>query len=1012
MGKLPFELEQQGSQGVIKTDDACEHIRFSNRETAIAQATGKTNARTGSPEVWDLIQKNCTTEVLTSPIADDKFKAAPQETDPGPGGDTAANQGQITPPPVNTVKQDEQKDNPPITEEPKRPPNGDKHPTHSAEKPDKQTNAGEPVDIFNGTYYLQETDLVIPNSILPLAFVRFYRSGATSFGPFGWNWDHNFNLFLRELSNGDIAIWRNLHEEIFSFDGAGYEPQRGVFEMLERVPALAQVYEIKAEGGLIMHFERPAGWIDGERIPLLLIRDRHGNQLQFSYGADDKLAEVRDDDDRYFRFNYDQCGLLVEVSDHSGRKFNYEHDEETMQLVRVTTPAITDQPGGIDRIYHYEQPWALPELRHNILRVEDSQGNVYIENTYEQDPSAWSFARLTEQLYGGFLYQFQYTQLQWVPANPLYINIPAVRAEVMNPDFGLETYTFNYRGDLLDRRYRLSKDKSFRVTVWQYEFDAQGNLSKTTRPDGSEEINVYDFANPDPRMRGKLLRREITAASGFPAASRIIWRGKYEPVYQLITEEKDETGATTTYKYDSNLTPAALTNTGKLMEVIQPDATLPDGTIQKAKTTREYNAKGQLTAEILPDSTRNEIKYGTAGNEKSRLIKQIADTGNLNVEQKIKYDTFGFNSEQTDRNGNITKQMYNALGLLEKLTFPPVNGVSSENIFHYDSDRKLISSERPRGNYTDPVITGNHLIDLFERDVLGYPVKFTLSSNSAEPRVLEVCNNYRGFPVQTINPDSSLVKKVYDERGLLLSTEMKGNDGKTISTKYVYDRTGKQTQETDIYGQTTKYEYDGFSRIANIILPNGSRIKYKWLANDLMESEETIGDDGTGAVRQLAFRSYTYDEKNRKITETVKSFTGNPAISANIKTTFFYDTRDRITKIRTHRGAVHTLQYDALDRIVKEVDALGNEERHTFDANGNLIQSDSHHIEPDTTVSVITKRFEYDTRDRRTAVIEPDGARVKYEYDDRNLLVKQTDQSGIVRETTYDSYHVKASEKL
>ena len=553
MGKLPYTITQTGNDNnrTITTDDACEHIKFSNNEAAIAAASGQPHRRTGNDEVWDLIQANCTTEILSSPADKNQFTANPQDTQPEIDGDTVQAQGAVSPPPTNNIPSTNKQGNdgnitdPSPTEEPTLPPVGDPHPSHSGEQPQKQTNAGDPVDIFAGAFYMQETDLDIPNTILPLSFTRFYRSGAASFGPFGWNWDHNFNLFIRELNTGDIALWRNLHEEIFRFDGANFEPQRGVFEKLERIPAFAQVYEITGEGGVIMRFERPPGWIHGERIPIVWIKDRHRNKLQFSYGSDDKLVEVRDDDDRLFKFDYDQCGLLVAVSDHSGRKFQYEHDEQTMQLICVKSPAISDHPHGITRIYHYEQPWALPELRHNILRVEDDQGKVYLENKYEQDPGSWSYARVTEQLYGGFLYQFRYTQLQWVPANPVYINIPALRVEVMNPDFGLETYTFNYRGDLLDRRYRLSKDKSYRVVVWQYEFDAQGNLAKTTRPDGSEEINVFDFANPDARMRGKLLRKEITSASGFPSPSRIIWRGLYEPVYQLLIEEKNETGAAT-----------------------------------------------------------------------------------------------------------------------------------------------------------------------------------------------------------------------------------------------------------------------------------------------------------------------------------------------------------------------------------------------------------------------------------------------------------------------------------
>jgi len=989
--------------------DACQ---FLNAVDAAIAA----NPNEGGVRGLDLgsIQTECNTAPSVNIAPTSAPNLPPNEANPAlNGGDSASSQAAPEPPVAGTISGTPNVDTTstdPPTEEPTRPQIGNPDSANGGEQPHQQTNAGDPVDIFNGTFYLQETDLEIPNTIFPLAFTRFYRSGAASFGPFGWNWDHNFNLFLRELNTGDIALWRNLHEEIFKFDGVNFEPQRGVFEKLERIPALAQVYEVGGEGGTIMRFERPLGWIDGERIPLIWIKDRHGNQLRFSYGAEDKLAEVRDDDERYFRFDYDQCGLLVAVSDHAGRKFQYGHDEETMQLVCVKSPAISDHPNGITRIYHYEQPWALPELRHNILRVEDAQGNVYLENTYEQDPASWSYARVTEQLYGGFLYQFRYTQLQWVPANPVYINIPALRVEVMNPEFGLETYTFNYRGDLLDRRYRLSKDNSYRVVVWQYEFDEQGNLAKTTQPDGSEEINIFDFANPDPRMRGKLLRKELTSASGFPSPSRIVWRGKYEPSYQLLIEEKNETGAATTYKYDFNISPAALTNTGKLIELVQPDATLPDGTVQTAKATFEYNGKGQPTASISPDGVKNELKYGAAGNEKSRLIKQVFDVGGMDAEEQIKYDVFGFSTEKVDRNGNSIRQLYNSLGLLEKTILPAINGVTAEQIIHYDSDRKVILSERPKGDFSDSVITVSHISDEFERDVLGYPVKYKLSSNTGEQRTLNITNNYRGFPIETINPDGSKLRRTYDERGLLLSEELIGIYSNKISNKKVYDRSEKLMQETNESGLTTKYEYDGFSRISKVILPNGTEIRNKWLKNDLLESEESIGDDGKGVIRQLSFKSFTYDEKNRKVAETIKSFTNNPAVSTNITTTYFYDVADRIEKVINNRGGISTKQYDALGRVKVESDAMGNEEHYTYDNNSNLIQTDSHHIEPAGSISIITKQFKYDSRNRRIELTEPDGAKVISEYDDRNLLVKQTDYLGIVKETLYNSYNNKIQE--
>ena len=1000
-----FEDKHYGPGDEYGPVDACKMKAFLNASQAENPDSG-VEEETASV---DQLEEECKA-IINNTAPQPDAGSNPDEKDPSAkGGDSGTKQGAPSPrtggkiggsdPDAGGDAGDAPED------EPKRPADGEPHSTHGGEKSNDRNNAGDPVDIFSGAFYLEETDLIIPNTIVPFSFTRFYLSGAASFGPFGWNWDHNFNLFIRELNTGDIALWRNLHEHVYKFDGISFEPPRGVFEKMVRVAA--QVYEIEGKGGVTMHFERPAGWIDGERIPLLWIKDQHKNKLEFSYGADDKLAEVRDDDDRFFKFEYDQCRLLVAVSDHAGRKFQYGHDEQTMQLTRVKSPATTDHPDGMTRIYHYEQPWALPQLRHNIIRVEDAAGNIYLENTYEQDPASWSFARITEQLFGGFLFQFRYTPLQWVPPDSIYMNIPALRVEVMNPDYSLETYTFNYRGDLLDRRYRLSKDKSYRVVVWQYEFDEQGNPSKITSPDGSEEITIFDVANPDPRMRENLLQKEITSASGFPSPSRIVWKGKYEPRFQQLTEEKNETGATITYKYDFDITPASLTNTGKLFEIIQPDATLPDGSVQQSKTVFEYNAKAQVTAIIQPDGTRNEFFYGAAGNERSRLIKQILDAGLLNIEQTLKYDGFGYQSETINGNGNSTVEIYNALGLVEKNILPAVNGSAATNVLHYDSDQKVISSERPKGAYTDPLFAGTHVIDKIERDVLGYPEKYILSSNTSETRILKISNDFRGQPVETINPDGSKLKKTFDERGLPLLEVITGTDGKKISSKKVYDRPGRLVQETGPTDLTTKYEHDGFSRISKVVLPNGTEKRNKWFKNDLLESEETIGDDGTGIIRQLSFRSFIYDEKSRKIKETLKVFTDNPAVFANVTTTFFYDSSDRLVRTINNRGGVSTRQYDGLGRVIIETDAGGNKQHYHYDKEKNIIQTTSHHMEPDGTVSLLVKKFTYDERNRRIELIEPGGSKTISEYDDRNLLIKQTNPSGIIQESAFNAYNNK-----
>jgi RHS repeat-associated protein len=944
---------------------------------------------------------------------------APVEANPSATGGDSAEQlaapappvgGELSPAPSKTdPAADGNTGDPALSEEPTRPPEGEPHPTHGDEQPRIRTHAGEPVDIFSGVFYLEETDLEIPNTILPLSLVRMYRSGAASFGPFGWNWDHNYNLFVRELYSGDIALWRNLHEDIFKFNGAGFDPPTGIFEKLERIAGQVQVYEIHAEEGFVIRFERPSGWLDGERIPVLKMADRHGNSLHFSYNQEDKLAEVRDDEGHSLYLEYDRCGLLVAVSDQSGRKYGYRHDEQTQQLIRVTFPSTTDHPAGTGKIFYYAQPWLPSELRHNIVRIEDSEGNVYLENTYEQDPSLWNYGRVTEQLYGGYLYQYRYTPLQYVPAGAEWLNMPAVRVEVMNPDFGLEVYTFNYRGDLLDKRFRLSRDGSYRVVVWQYQFDTQGSLSVITRPDGSQEISTFDVNHPDPRMRGRLMQKEITSASGFPAPGRIIWKGKYEPVYQLLTQEISENGATTQYRYDFHVNPGKPGNTGKLVKIIHPVVALPDGTLQASETLYDHTAKGQLLSVVLPDGTRNEWKYGVSATEAGRPVARIFDSAGLNVENRFSYDSFGYRSGFTDGNGYATLYEYNALGLPEKTILPGVNGTSAEFRFHYDQDRKQISSERPKGN-PDNLFAGTHIIDEFERDVLGFPVRYTLSSNTSEKRTFRICSDFRGNAEQVVNPDGTKMKRVCDERGLILSEEIEGSDGSRISTKKVYDRAGRVVLYINTNGLETRYEYDGYSRIRKITFPNATSVTYQWLKGDLTGSEEVEGDDGIGTRRILSRKTFTYDEKGRKITETVKVFEDDPSASIELTTTFFYNKMNLIEKISDCRGGSRKFSYDGMGRLIKETDPEKNERHDQYDAANNLIRTDSFHQEPDGSVSVVTKKFAYDERNRKTSVIEPDGARITFEYDDMDLIVRQTDYNGIVHETAYDTHHNRVSE--
>lgn len=983
-----------------ETNDPCDALAFYNAFKGTNPDGGRRNA---TPNLWESIEAACPGGSGAGPGS--TSSPPPTETDTATtGGDSAQQQGAptTTEPPVDGEGDTGRGQEDP----PEEPQPGEAHQTHGGEHAQQPTHGGEPVELFRGSFVLEETDLQVPTATMTLAMVRRYRSGAPNRGPFGWNWDHNHNVFLRELATGHVARWDGaLHEDQFRLQGAIFESPAGVFQILEAVPGQPQTYTIRGDNGLTWLFERPAGWTDAERIPLAEIRDQHGNRLRYTYNTENRVDEVRDDDDRFLQFAYGQCGLLERVRDHAGRVIEYLHEAEVEHLACVRFPSTSDHLDGTARYYHYAPQDTLPEMRHNIIRIKDQAGRVYLENEYEPDPALFSFARVIMQRYGDYVFQYCYTHIQYVPMDNTFINVPSVQVEVMAPDFGVTTYTFNYRGDMLDHRVRLVKDRSFRVCVCSYEYDDQGNQISSTEPDGRQELRIYDNANPDARMRGKLLRRELTAAAAFPVPSRIVWRGDYEPNFGMLRRQRDEAGAETRYHYDFDVAPGP-SNTGALREVVHPTAVLPDGSAQPAITRYETNARGQVTTVIAANGVRDELEYGAAGDSRGLLVLQRRDAGGVAIEERFEYDAFGFLSGVMDGSGAIRRTVYNALGQAERRISPAIGGATVELITHYDADGKVVGVDRPRGSYADAVIgAATHIADRIERNVLGHPEQLVLASNTAAARVIRQTVDYRGLTERAIGPDGAIRRSLYDERGLPLVESAQGTDGSRTATRRVYDRSGRVVRllQGPAEDRVAQFRYDGFGRLQEIDHPNGSTSQFTWTTRDLLASEELQGDPGDGSRRLLSRKSYEYDSRQRLIRTRELSFHDNPAAAVELVEQYFYSEVNQLRSVVSSRGGVTAQDYDGAGRMTRLADAEGNEQVYEHDGAGRVVAVTFRDQEGGG-IRARRWQFEYDARCRRIRSIEPDGTETREEFDDRDLPIRRIEPLNVIRERSFGAF--------
>lgn len=879
---------------------------------------------------------------------------------------------------------------------------GEPRATHAGEQAAAPAQGGDPVELFSGLFVLRAVDIEVPTPFLPIRFERVYLSGRPYYGPFGYNWDHNWNVYLRELASGNVAHWDGaLREEEFVWDGARFEPPRGVFARLERQPFPDVVYTLQRPEGVTLTFRQPPNWTDAERIPLVRVADRFGNALAFEYDEHNRIRRIRDDDGRGLDFHYGECGLLEVVQDHTGRRVRYWHAPDVEHLVTVELPPTPGYPDGVRVRYEYDSAPPHPAHRHNIVRVSDHDGNVVVQTEYGSDPASFEFNRVVLQYQGGYGYRFAYEPVQAVPPNPVHINVVAQRTVVMQPDGALYFYSFNYRGDLLDERVRLVRDGSHRVAARQWEYDAQGNVSTAVHPDGSRTEYTWNHDHADPRMRGNLLQVELRAAFGMPSPSRIVMRADYDPVFQLRRTLVDENGAATRYVYDFDETPGPAVR-GALLRIELPQVTLPDGAAQSSVVGFEVGSRGLVEAITGPEGERTELNHFPGGSPRAGFLRELRrDAGGEPLTTAYDYDARGYLKSQTSNVGVIERYRKDADGRLIELILADAGAGEDKYRFRYNARSGLRSIESPRGQYSDSVIEGPWIHTALETDPLDHVRAIALGENTARPRRFRAEPDFRGKPVWTADPLGVESNRCYDERGLLLEQIEAAGSPEARTARYYYDIAGRLKETHEPGSRVTRYDYDTWGRLAKVLLPGGTELRQEWGPMDMVLRREIAGSPGDGAPpRVLSRADFAYDERGRPVRVTAYAFEDEVAQAIALVAEHWFDREDRPVRTAGLHGAVWTRAFDGHGRLVEAVDPVGNTTVIDYGPDGRPKRATTTNVGPDGPLTLWVE-FSHDARGRLVKMNTSYGAEMTRAYDARDQVVVEIHASGVQTEREY-----------
>lgn len=805
------------------------------------------------------------------------------------------------------------------------------------------TYSGDPVNMVTGNMYHNETDVDLTvRGGQRIVLQRAYNSRKGVDGPFGFGWTHSLNHFLTfrdDNVNGstDAPDTDGVTSSVTWTDGSGSEkyiavtagasasglattstfktPDGYYFTLKKNAD---NTYTVTDKGGVSYTFEAQAGTKD-QRANLINIKDRNGNTLTLNYDGSKRLSTVTDGV-RTLTFGYEGASTRIkEVTDPLLRKHSYVYDAAG-NLIKVWKPGLnvaTDTPSVT---YSYYATADGPNLDHAMRRYTLARGN-YMDFVYYPNGRVLSH---TNALGESMSFSYNDFRRETVQVNErglerrFFFDKNGMPLKVVEENMaGRE---FVYGGVDSAARFNLLESVDPRGTRTKYEYDASGNVIKTTYASGrtEERSNYNSLAQP-----GKI---------------------------------KDARGIYTLMKYDAK---------GNLLQTIQlkkgfgaaidPATYAPSATDAVAQiaawSINTYDSYGNLlTAKKVRDMATQagpSVEYGYEATNTFR--NKLTRKGDKNGDGTIATDEFDTIALEPDAVGQIKKG---------------VDDRWQQVSYEYDSQGRLQSSTNAAGvtKRVDYDTNGNVRQEKLQATVNGVVRQLQTVSHEydlSDRRTRTMANGLTasfeydpsGNLVSQTDPDGRTQNFSYDEMNrLVAAADKEGN--RVVKT---LDIDGRPLTVTDPNGLTVTYSYWDASRdfrVKRVTQPkaagfaNGRAVEYDYDEVGNVTSTKVFPADGGAARVTLT----TYDDLSRPV--RVVGPVVNDPVNGNIRrvTKYTYDNLGRVTQIQAGRtdasgtnaasdvlSTQASYAFDDFGRKLKDQDGAGRTWNYTYNTAGDVV---------------------------------------------------------------------------
>jgi RHS repeat-associated protein len=639
--------------------------------------------------------------------------------------------------------------------------------------------------------------------------------------------------------------------------------------------------------------------------------------------------------------------------------------------------------------------------------LDDTRGNALFSTTgvYQPGSSSASYSQTTYTLYSGNSVTLGTSHITCA-ATPPSASLPCA---TINADGVVTQLAYDAQGDLTSTSTPDGNGTELATTTYGY--DSDGERTSVTSPDGNvtganagnyTTVTAYDSDGEETSV-------SQGDGSGHTVTPRVTHDG-YDADGNQTTEE-DARGFTTTITFnaddeaalvsdpDGNQTLACYDGAGDETEIVPPvgvaansltaascPTAYPAGygnRLATDATTYTFDASGDRTQETIP---------APAGQTGSETTSYTYD-GNGDVLTTTAPPT------STGGSNQVMVNTYNSAGELATVTTGSGTGAAATVSYCYDPNGDKTSAVYGDGNASSvaPCETSSPWVvsasshptqaayqTTYSDDSVGDLVSVTAPATTAAPSGATTTMTYdaAGNALTSVDPNGVTKTSTYTPLNQVATISYSGSSAHSVS--YTYDASGGKTAMTDASGSSS-YSYDAFGELTSTTSGAGQTTGYGYDANGTISSI-TYPLPGTATWATSPTVHYAVD--NADLYTSVTDFNGN-----QISIGYTADELPNSLTLST-TGDLITTTYDNTDEpsLIKLKNSTTTLQSFSYsDAPaGNLL------TETDTPSSSLSPAsYTYDARGRVTSMTPGTHTALSYGFDaSSNLTTTPTGATG------------------